>query len=668
MNDNPASVDVHAPGVSKPSVMPPKQAVIIIHGMGEQRPMDTLREFVKAVWQSDADIKEEPDAAGDGELGDIAEINRRFEVELRPTPFVGSRKGESEHVDFKPKRAWMTPETLTDAPDLHRFATSPTARGTISGSDQGYRVDFYELYWADIMAGSRGNHLRAWLSAILLRWPYRVPHSVYRVWWLLWFLAVFFLVTFLFCLVWFFSHIHGAAGIQMPALSAIWADSATGGALSWISYVFAGLNWGFTFLLAATLIFLFLRWCYLAWRGIGSAPVRRSSPKPDIRVAHSWWAAIAVGMVLLVGIALVVATATLFLAVLALAAGLLALFYIKAIPVFGDVARYVQATPENVLQRAQILKRGVELLKRLHEMRAGTEATDPDAPVYGRIILVGHSLGSVIAYDLLSRFWAQAGPLHRPLSGESLRAWKAMHAFLYAHASHERDDTGNSDPHGGKHRLELDRFHNLQLDIQRAMRADGIDWRVTDMVTLGSPLSLADFLVAQGSDRFRDLILNRFIAMSPPFPYEGGREGVLYNRKSDDGQEKTLVHHAAVFGAVRWSNVFDPGRFPFQGDMFSGSCKELFGEGIDEYELRLQRPPIDPSGGLAKLAQNSGLEWLRLALLQIVTHSHYWNIHGSGEVVRRNGDFQEHTEEKPRLTHVGALREAIGLDRYGSYF
>ncbi|TIU02821.1 MAG: hypothetical protein E5W40_25420, partial [Mesorhizobium sp.] len=29
------------------------QAVVIVHGMGEQQPMSTLREFVQAVWSHD---------------------------------------------------------------------------------------------------------------------------------------------------------------------------------------------------------------------------------------------------------------------------------------------------------------------------------------------------------------------------------------------------------------------------------------------------------------------------------------------------------------------------------------------------------------------------------------------------------------------------------------
>jgi hypothetical protein len=29
------------------------QAVVVIHGMGEQRPMDTIKAFVRAVWETD---------------------------------------------------------------------------------------------------------------------------------------------------------------------------------------------------------------------------------------------------------------------------------------------------------------------------------------------------------------------------------------------------------------------------------------------------------------------------------------------------------------------------------------------------------------------------------------------------------------------------------------
>jgi hypothetical protein len=29
------------------------QAIVVIHGMGEQRPMDTIKDLVRAVWETD---------------------------------------------------------------------------------------------------------------------------------------------------------------------------------------------------------------------------------------------------------------------------------------------------------------------------------------------------------------------------------------------------------------------------------------------------------------------------------------------------------------------------------------------------------------------------------------------------------------------------------------
>jgi hypothetical protein len=40
----------------KPVSKFPKQAVVVIHGMGEQMPMDTIKGFVRAVWEIEARV------------------------------------------------------------------------------------------------------------------------------------------------------------------------------------------------------------------------------------------------------------------------------------------------------------------------------------------------------------------------------------------------------------------------------------------------------------------------------------------------------------------------------------------------------------------------------------------------------------------------------------
>ena len=65
------------------------------------------------------------------------------------------------------------------------------------------------------------------------------------------------------------------------------------------------------------------------------------------------------------------------------------------VPYFGRVVRYTRAKPDNIAARKNIRERGLALLSELHEKE------------YERIIVVGHSLGSILAYDLISYFWAE---------------------------------------------------------------------------------------------------------------------------------------------------------------------------------------------------------------------------------------------------------------------
>jgi hypothetical protein len=61
---------------------------------------------------------------------------------------------------------------------------------------------------------------------------------------------------------------------------------------------------------------------------------------------------------------------------------------------FGRVVRYTRALPDNIAARKAIRERGLKLFDDLHRAE------------YDRIIVVGHSLGSLLAYDLVSYYWA----------------------------------------------------------------------------------------------------------------------------------------------------------------------------------------------------------------------------------------------------------------------
>ena len=68
----------------------------------------------------------------------------------------------------------------------------------------------------------------------------------------------------------------------------------------------------------------------------------------------------------------------------------------------GDVVKYTVPLPQNVAVRNKIRKKGIDLLTKLHEAKRSD-----GLPQYERIILVGHSLGSIICYDLLTHLFPQ---------------------------------------------------------------------------------------------------------------------------------------------------------------------------------------------------------------------------------------------------------------------
>ena len=49
------------------------------------------------------------------------------------------------------------------------------------------------------------------------------------------------------------------------------------------------------------------------------------------------------------------------------------------------------------------------------------------------------------------------------------------------------------------------------------------------------------------------------------------------------------MHHAAPFSVVQWTNIYDPARFIFLGDVISGPLAPHFGQAITDINLRQLR-------------------------------------------------------------------------------
>lgn len=288
------------------------------------------------------------------------------------------------------------------------------------------------------------------------------------------------------------------------------------------------------------------------------------------------------------------------------------------LPYFGDVAAYVRAEAATVEKRALVRDRGLTLLKRLMMDDA-----------YDRIVLVSHSLGSIIAYDLLQILWADFRPRKLEAARDKARL-KAIRAIDSA--------TLKSDGSVWPDRLDdLFGFRRDQWELYRQLRVRDADhplpWKISDFVTLGSPLTHSEFLVSYNLAEFRRGIAERLFSACPPVA-EGAAGTVLYEEgHSPSGKRLRAVHHGAVFAATRWTNVFDTGNGWLTGDPISGPMTENFGPGVENIQVEL-----------------------RGSLGRIFTHTLYWSLAATGvEIAASVGT--------PPRSHLAVLRDAVDLGR-----
>ncbi|RWC42611.1 MAG: hypothetical protein EOS55_24225 [Mesorhizobium sp.] len=288
------------------------------------------------------------------------------------------------------------------------------------------------------------------------------------------------------------------------------------------------------------------------------------------------------------------------------------------LPYFGDVAAYVRAEAATVEKRALIRDRGLTLLKGLM-MDDG----------YDRIVLVSHSLGSIIAYDLLQILWADFRPqkLQAIRDKARLKAIRAIDKWTLV-------SNGSAWPN----RLDdISGFRRDQWELYRQLRTRDanhpLPWKISDFVTLGSPLTHSEFLVTHNLAEFRRGIAERLFSACPPIA-EGAAAGgtVLYQEgRSPSGKPQRAVHHGAVFAATRWTNIFDRGNGWLTGDPISGPMAENFGLGVENIQVEL-----------------------RGSLGRVFTHTLYWSLAATGIEVAAGA--------RPR-SHLAVLRDAVDLGR-----
>lgn len=238
------------------------------------------------------------------------------------------------------------------------------------------------------------------------------------------------------------------------------------------------------------------------------------------------------------------------------------------VPYFGDVARYVRADPANIGKRREVRHRGLRLLETLHQKDGNGNQK------YDRIIVVSHSLGSIVAYDLLNFFWSEYYDQIELKPGSKL-AQQVDKLERLAEQAHIGGD------------FDLTTYRSAQREFAKLARELPKPWLITDFVTLGSPLTHAEFLLARFEKEFERRKSDREIPTCPPWP-----ESLIENHKPvcrityeyPEGSGSWYPHHSTVFLPVRWTNIHAHDLLTsltvFLGDVISGPVRQHFGRGV----------------------------------------------------------------------------------------
>jgi hypothetical protein len=249
----------------------------------------------------------------------------------------------------------------------------------------------------------------------------------------------------------------------------------------------------------------------------------------------------------------------------------------------GDAARYFDVNPRNVARRYDILRGGVDMLRKLHH-----DHDEEGAHIrfrYGRVVIIGHSLGSVIAYDILRQYFHE-------VNGK-LSVSEDIFTGVENFSGHNNGPpafegaTPYSDPREFR-RNQRDAWRQLAATNPSTVILDAKAlttprWIVSDFVTLGSPLAYAPILLARGIDDLKEKIRMRELPTCPPDRSHHSRLGrftIKASEETDRIHDQLILQHHAFFAVTRWTNFY------FERDPVGGSLGPNFGNGIKDVALR----------------------------------------------------------------------------------
>ena len=238
----------------------------------------------------------------------------------------------------------------------------------------------------------------------------------------------------------------------------------------------------------------------------------------------------------------------------------------------GDAARYFNPMPSNIEERSSIRREGIDFLRKLHDRK--------EKP-YDRIILVGHSLGSVVAYDMLRLLWHEMHESFTPVETIDHKIFKQM-------------DESSNRPENLK---SISDFQALQNECWKQYRANGNPWLISDFISCAGAIAQADFYLLNKRP-FSELVKHKEFPVCPPV-MEGTDRTLMFDEQTfditaDDGKLlKRTVHflnHGAPFTVTKWTNIY------FSSDFVGSAAQRVFGTGVKDIEIPRKGYWFLPSG------------------------------------------------------------------------
>jgi len=136
--------------------------------------------------------------------------------------------------------------------------------------------------------------------------------------------------------------------------------------------------------------------------------------------------------------------------------------------------------------------------------------------------------------------------------------------------------------------FEAGDYRPLQTAAWAEHIGNGGHWRVTDFITVGSPLAHAEVLMAKDPEEFLARKTGRELSTCPP-TWDGDFGITVDVPVQPIGQQKEprvrTPDHASVFAFTRWTNFYSPSKYVLDGDFLSGPAAPVFGLGIDDHEV-----------------------------------------------------------------------------------